>query len=97
MQQFVAEAVKRISMSDRKVAYTLPRVAEAAAAGAVESCAVSDDVFATGIDESGLVDVMNGIEEKGGRVFLADSSMEYGKQVSSFGGIVALLRYAFRA
>jgi protein pelota len=97
MQRLVAEAVKRISMSDRKVAYTLSRVAEAAEAGAVESCAVSDDVFSTGADESQLVDVLNGIEDKGGRVYLADSSLEYGKQVSSFGGIIALLRYAFRA
>lgn len=97
MQRLVAEAVKRISTSDPKVAYTLPRVAAAAAAGAVEASAVSDDVFAAGVDESRLVEVLNEIEAKGGRVYLADSSMEYGKQVSSFGGIVALLRYAFRA
>lgn len=97
MQKLVAEAVRRISTSDPKVAYALPRVASAAAAGAVESCAVSDDVFGSGVDESRLVQVMNDIEGRGGRVYLADSSMEYGKQVSSFGGIVALLRYALRA
>lgn len=97
MQQLVAEAVRRISTSDPKVAYTLPRVSAAAATGAVESCAVSDDVFGTGVDESDLVEVLNGIESRGGRVYLADSSMEYGKQVSSFGGIIALLRYAVTA
>ncbi|MDG6902957.1 MAG: mRNA surveillance protein Pelota, partial [Nitrososphaerota archaeon] len=43
-----------------------------------------------------LVEVLNDVESKGGRVYLADSSMEYGKQVSSFGGILALLRYAIR-
>ena len=69
----------------------------AANAGAVESCAVSDDVFSIGVDEEQLVNVLNTIEAKGGSVFLADSSMEFGKQVSSFGGIVALLRYAVRA
>ena len=97
MQRLVAEAVKRISGSDPKVAYTISRVSAAAEAGAVESCAVSDDVFSTGIDEEQLVRVLNEVEAKGGKVFLADSSMEYGKQVSAFGGIVALLRYGFRA
>lgn len=97
MQRLVGEAVKRISSSDPKVAYALPRVSAAARAGAVESCAVSDDVFAAGVEESTLVEVLNEIEARGGRVYLADSSMEYGKQVSSFGGIVALLRYGFTA
>ena len=97
MQQLVAEVVRRISTGDSKVAYTLQRVSSAAAAGAVEACAVSDDVFSSGVDEEELVGVLNTIETKGGSVYLADSSMEFGKQISSFGGIVALLRYAFRA
>ena len=96
MQRLVAEAVRRISAGDGKVAYGLPRVKEAAVAGAVEACAVSDDVFSSGVDEEQLVDVLNTIDSKGGSVFLTDSSMEYGKQVSSFGGILALLRYAIR-
>lgn len=96
MQQLVAEVVRRISLGDPKVAYTLPRVSEAASAGAVEAAAISEDVFSNNVDEGELVSVMNTIESKGGAVYLADSSMEFGKQVSSFGGIVALLRYAFR-
>jgi protein pelota len=96
IQQLVAEVVKRISMSDPKVAYSLPRVREAADAGAVDACAVSDNVFSSGVDEEGLVKVLNTVEEQGGSVYLADSSMEFGKQISSFGGIVALLRYALR-
>lgn len=96
MQKLVAEAVRRISTGDGKVAYGLPRVKEAAAAGAVEACAVSDNVFSSGVDEEQLVDVLNSIESKGGSAYLTDSSMEYGKQVSSFGGILALLRYAIR-
>jgi len=96
MQQLVTQAVSRISMGDAKVAYSLPRVREAADAGAVESCAVSDDVFSAGVDEEELVRVLNTVEERGGSVYLADSSLEFGKQVSSFGGIVALLRYPVR-
>lgn len=97
MEKLVAEVVRRISTGDPKVAYSLPRVGSAASAGAVDSCAVSDDVFSAGVDEDELVEVLNAVESKGGLVYLADSSMEFGKQVSSFGGIVALLRYALRA
>ncbi len=96
MQQLVAEVVKRVSSGDPKVAYSLPRVKEAATAGAVEACAVSDDVFSSGVDEDDLVQVLNTVEAKGGSIHLADSSLEFGKQISAFGGIVALLRYAVR-
>lgn len=96
MQKTVAEVVKRISSADPKVAYTLLRVGSAARAGAVEACVASDDVFSAGLNEEEVVEVLNAVEEKGGSVYLADASMEFGKQVSSFGGIVALLRYALR-
>jgi protein pelota len=97
IQKLVAEVVRRVSVGDLKVAYSLPRVGAAAVSGAVEACVVSDDVFSAGVDEEKLVEVLNTVEGRGGTVFLADSSMEFGKQVSSFGGIVALLRYAIRA
>ena len=97
MQGIVAEFVKRVSSGDPKVAYTLQRVGFAAASGAVDACVVSDVVFSAGVDEGEVVGVLNTIEGKGGSVHLADASTELGKQVSSFGGIVALLRYALRA
>ena len=96
MQQLVTEFVKRVSSGDPRAVHSLPRVKEAAAVGAVEACAVSDDVFSSGIDEDDLVRVLNSIEARGGSVHLADSSMEYGKQISAFGGIVALLRYSLK-
>ena len=96
LQQVVTEVVRRISTGDPKVAYGLPRIKEAAMAGAVDACAVSDNVFSSGVDEDDLVEVLNTVEAKGGAMYLADSSLEFGKQVSSFGGIVALLRYAVR-
>ncbi|MDV3293030.1 MAG: hypothetical protein LYZ70_02045 [Nitrososphaerales archaeon] len=97
MCALVGEAIRRISAGDPKVAYTLSRVKEAAAAGAVEAAVVSDDVFSSGVDEYELVETLNSIEERRGTVYLADSSLEFGKQVSAFGGIVALLRYRLRA
>ncbi len=97
MESLVTEVVKRVSVGDPKVAYSLPRVREAASAGAIEACGVSDDVFSAGVDEEQLVRVLDIIEQKGGSVYLADSSLEFGKQISAFGGIVALLRFALRA
>ncbi len=97
VQSIVNEVVKRISKSDPRVAYAFERVKERAEAGAVESCVLSDDAFVRGVGEEDVVAVLNKIEQKGGRVYLADSSLELGKQVSSFGGIIALLRYAVRA
>jgi len=96
MGAVVGEAVRRVSSGGSKVAYTLRRVKEAAAAGAVDACVVSDDIFSTGVDEEQLVETLNSIEEQRGTIYLADSSLEFGKQVSSFGGIVALLRYQLR-
>ncbi len=97
MEKLVAEFVRRVSTGDKKVAYSLVRVKEAAEAGAVESCAISDDVFSAGLDEEELVAVLNSIEGRRGAVYMADSSLEFGRQISSFGGIVALLRYPIRA
>ncbi len=97
MQKLVSEVVRRVASGDGRVAYSLPRVKEAAAAGAVEACAVSDDVFSAKVDEQEVVDTLNAVEEKGGSVYLADSSMEFGRQIAAFGGIVSVLRYALKA
>ena len=96
VQTIVDEVIKRIARGDGKVAYTLPRVKAAAEAGMVESCLVSDDVFARNSAEEEVVRVLNTVEQNGGVIYLCDSSLEAGKQVASFGGIVATLRYALR-
>ncbi len=93
VQRAVEEAIRRISRGEKRIAYALPKVSEAAKAGAVETCVVADDVFGTNVDEATLVETLNLIEKKGGKIFLTDSSLETGKQVSALGGIVALLRY----
>jgi protein pelota len=96
IQRLVSESVRRIAAGESNVAYTLPRVLEAARAGAVESCAVSDNVFSL-VDEEQLVETLDEVESRGGKVYMADSTLEFGKQVSSLGGIVALLRYRLTA
>lgn len=97
VQSIVQDAITRISRGEGTVAYTLPRVKQGADAGAIEVCVVSDDVFSQNSDEQEVVEVLNRIEATKGKVYLCDSSLETGKQVSSFGGIIAILRYAIRA
>ena len=97
VQGVVSELIRRMARGDTRVAYTLPRVKEAADAGAVESCVVTDDVFTHNVDEEVVVGVLNTIEGRGGQVYLCDSSLEMGKQVTSFGGIVATLRYPLKS
>lgn len=97
VQAVVNEVIRRIARGDTRVAYAMPRVKEAAEAGAVESCVVTDAVFANNTDEQSVVDVLNTVEDRGGRVYLCDSSLEIGMQVSSFGGIIATLRYPLRS
>lgn len=96
VQGVVDELIKRMAKNDDRVAYALPRVKEAADAGAVERCVVSEDVFAHGVNEEDVVTTLNEIEARGGTVYMCDSSLEMGKQVSSFGGIVAILRYSLK-
>jgi protein pelota len=96
VQGIVTEAIRRISRGDPRVVYTLPRVKEAVALGAIESCVASDDVFSHGVQEDEVVAVFNTLEAKRGKVYLVDSSLEFGRQISSFGGILALLRYAIK-
>jgi protein pelota len=97
VQGIVNEAIQRLSIGDPRVTYTFARVKDIADSGMIDSCVVSDDVFALGVEEEDVVSVLNNIEQRGGTVYLADSSLELGKQVSSLGGIIALLRYAIRA
>jgi protein pelota len=94
MQRLVGEAIRRISALDQRIAYSLPRVKEAALRGAVEACVVSDNVFGLNVSEQEVVDTLKQIEQTGGSVYLVDSSLEAGKQVSAFGGMIATLRYA---
>ncbi|MDA4122788.1 MAG: hypothetical protein OK456_06375 [Thaumarchaeota archaeon] len=96
VQGIVNETIRRMARGDTRVAYTLPRVKEAAGMGAVEKCVVTDGVFTHNTDEELVVSVLNSIEEQGGGVYLCDSSLEMGKQVSAFGGIIATLRFPLR-
>jgi protein pelota len=89
------ELMHRINTNDNRIAMGFRDVCEAAKFKAVESLMFSDAVFKDN-DESTVIELLNNVESHGAKTFALDSSTDIGLQVSSLGGIVALLRYALR-
>ncbi len=89
------ELMKRINTNDNRIAMGMKEVSEAANLKAVDSLMFSDAIFGYA-DEDAVVDLLNTVEGYGAKAFAADSSTDIGMQVSSLGGVVALLRYALR-
>jgi len=87
------EAMRRISVGDDRVALALPDVLKASEAGAVDSLLLSDRIFESRVDEECIIDLLNRVESFKGKVILVDTSTDLGVQVSTLGGVVALLRY----
>jgi protein pelota len=89
------ELMHRINTNDSRIAMGFRDVCEAAEFKAVESLMFSDAVFKDN-DEGTVIELLNNVESHGAKTFALDSSTDIGLQVSSLGGIVALLRYALR-
>lgn len=87
------ELMRRINTNDNRIAMGFRDVCEAAEFKAVESLMFSDAVFKDN-DEDTVIELLNNVESHGAKTFALDSSTDIGLQVSSLGGIVALLRYA---
>ena len=89
------ELMHRININDNRIAMGFRDVCEAAEFKAVESLMFSDAVLNDN-DEGTVIELLNNVESHGAKTFALDSSTDIGLQVSSLGGIVALLRYALR-
>jgi protein pelota len=89
------EIMRRINTNDNRFAMGFKDVSDAAKLKAVESLMFSDVVFKN-VDEDAIIDLLNIVEGYGAKSFAVDSSTDIGLQVSSLGGIVALLRYVLR-
>lgn len=87
------ELMRRVNTNDTRIAMGMKEVSEAANLKAVDSLAFSDAIFGY-TDEDAVVNLLNTVEGYGAKAFAADSSTDIGMQVSSLGGVVALLRYA---
>ncbi len=86
------ELMKRVNTNDNRIAMGMKEVSEAANLKAVDSLMLSDAIFGYA-NEDAVVDLLNTVEGYGAKAFAADSSTDIGMQVSSLGGVVALLRY----
>lgn len=95
VSSMLKEIMRCINTNDNRVAMGFNDVCEAAKFKAVESLMFSDVVF-NQASEGTVIGLLNSVEAYGAKAFALDSSTDIGLQVSSLGGIVALLRYAIR-
>ena len=59
---------------------------------AIESLVFSEKVIQD-FDEQMVIDFLNDVEEKGGKIYSVDSTTDVGLRVSGLGGIISLLRF----
>ncbi len=92
--QLMEEVLKEIGKDSGLVAYGPKDVEEAAHAGAVQKLLVCDDFFLRNRRKAG--ELMDSVNTARGDVHLLNHDGEAGRQLSSLGGIAALLRYKMR-
>ena len=60
--------------------------------GAIESLVFSEKLIQE-FDEQMVIDFLNDVENRGGKIFSVDSTTDVGLRVSGLGGIISLLRF----
>ena len=85
--------MKSIVDQVKDTALSFDEVNAATNLGAVKTVLLSNKIFEKNINEDLLITVLNKIELTGGSILIVDSTTDIGLQVSSLGGIIALLRY----
>lgn len=88
--RFINKVLEEIGKSSNLVAYGKKEVIDASNAGASEMLLVLDEL----VREDDVEDIMNLVENTGGKVMVISSEHEGGKQLKSLGGVTALLRYS---
>ena len=90
--RMVEKVLEEIGKSSKTVAYGKKEVKEAAESGAAETLLVIDEM----VRERDVENLMDLVENMGGKVMIVSSEHDGGKQLTSLGGIAALLRYGFK-
>ena len=93
VSSMLKETMRRVNTNDTRVAMGFNDVCEAAKFKMVESLMFTDVVF-NQVNEGTVIELLNSVEASGAKTYALDLSTDIGMQVSSLGGIVALLRYA---
>ncbi len=94
----VGEILRRLGKSEPAVAYGYDNVWKAAELGAVEKLVLADGTLREGSDEKRLTleSLMKSVEEKRGSVMIISTEHEAGAELTSLGGVAALLRFPLR-
>ncbi|MGF7118353.1 mRNA surveillance protein pelota [Methanobacterium oryzae] len=87
--RFMNKVLEEIGKSSKLVAYGKKEVEGASNAGATEMLLVLDEM----VREADIENIMNLVENTGGKVMVVSSEHDGGKQLKALGGITALLRY----
>ena len=80
------------SKTSKKFSMGLEETQKANEFGAIESLVFSEKVIQD-FDEQKVVDFLNDVEGKGGKIYSVDSTTDVGLRVSGLGGIISLLRF----
>jgi protein pelota len=90
--RLVENVLEEIGKSSKTVAYGKKEVIEAAQSGAAEKMLVIDEM----VRQREIENLMDQVENMGGKVMIISSEHDGGKQLASLGGIAALLRYGLK-
>ena len=88
--RLVEDVLEEIGKSSKTVTYGKKEVKKAAQSGAIENLLVIDEM----VRERNIENLMDQVENMGGKVMIISSEHDGGKQLSALGGIAALLRYS---
>ncbi|MFX0210109.1 MAG: mRNA surveillance protein pelota [Candidatus Hodarchaeota archaeon] len=95
-QHLIEEFFKRINQGTTDVSYGLHSIQEIAKTGAIETIILIDSLL-RGTDEllfSEVQQLLRDVEKTRGKISIVPSQSENAQKLRTFGGIVALLRYA---
>ena len=87
--RLVEKVLEEIGKNSKTVAYGKKEVNQAVQTGAAETMLVIDDM----VRLRDIENLMDQVENMGGKVMIISSEHDGGKQLTSLGGISALLRY----
>jgi protein pelota len=90
--RLVEDVLEKIGKSSKTVAYGKKEVNQAAQSGAAEIILVIDEM----VKDRDIENLMDLVESMGGKVMIISSDHDAGKQLTSLGGIAALLRYGLK-
>ena len=96
--QLTEELLKRLGKGTKDVSYGLDEVKRAATLGAIENLLITDKLLRESMvsGKKEIDQLLRSVERMGGKVVIISTLHTAGDQLSSLGGIAALLRYKIR-